>query len=68
MPDIFKTLWMQASKEQIDAAHQLHTRGLAVFVHYGIQNAVQVLHDMDEAIENARLYEFMRDRLGIVTH
>ena len=54
-------------KEAQRAMRELRKRGLMFCGHFGTDNAVDVLAGMDEAISDGKLYEWMRDHLGVVT-
>jgi len=53
--------------EVINAVIELESRGLSFCGHFGYQNALALLHEMDEAFDSGLLYEFLRDRFGILT-
>jgi hypothetical protein len=49
------------------AIRELQHRGLSFCGHFGYQNAVDRLAEMNRAFAEGRLYEWMRDTLGVIS-
>ena len=49
------------------AVRELERRGLRYCTHFGVRNATEILREMDRAFMDGRLYEWLRERCGIVT-
>ena len=48
-----------------EACRTLEARGLSFCCHFGTENAIEILADMDRAYDMGVLYEWMRNRMGI---
>jgi hypothetical protein len=58
---------ISAQPPEVQAAIQeLEDRGLSFCSHFGYENAVALLKEMDEAFASGSLYEWLRCRCGIV--
>ena len=58
---------IEVSDTQAQAMDELENRGLYFCAHFGTENACDILESMDHAFAMGRLYEWMREQLGIVT-
>lgn len=49
------------------AMDELELRGLSFCCHFGTDNAIEILADMNRAADLGVLYEWMSERMGIVS-
>lgn len=57
--DIKAAVLSVCSAETVAAVAELERRGFQFFSHFGTQNAVRTLREMDQSIEEGRLYEHL---------
>ena len=56
---------LPVTAHQLSAIRELESRGLIFCAHFGVENAVEIMAEMDAAFLDGRLYEWLRSRLGV---
>lgn len=63
--DIKAAVLSVCSVETVDAVAELERRGFQFFSHFGTQNAVRTLREMNQAADDGRLYEYLHAAFGM---
>lgn len=65
MKSLVEKLKRKANPKNARAMKILENRGFRFLVHFGTQNAAEILRDMNRAKRQGRLYEFLNRNLGV---
>jgi hypothetical protein len=66
MSEELERLKERANPAQRRAIETLEMRGFVFCAHFGVDNAIAIRDDMDRAMKQGRLYEYLRLQLGVV--